>query len=276
MQKILKFTLFTFLILGTSPSLWATDANHGSHRPGDRCVIDLGSLHVQKPSDIPKEVWNELNEYQRGRVWLLSSMILRQKVIITFNGGLTMPSIKGRITGYRLNESPGHGHEVLMLVEGQSTDPNGKSRNAIQSYPLHSVDKVFPIDAPTIIPSSDEVAVSENDLHRYFGSIKKYFEERSQDLIRGALDSMKNGKTLHTTVGVIGAGPHGATALNAVRSAFVKATNTLYEATSHFGTFEKLGRFDTNTVETFDDSGNSFPGSPFQAKLRQSLRRPIC
>jgi thioredoxin reductase len=99
----------------------------------------------------------------------------------------------------------------------------------------------------------------------YAQNLYKQFQERSSILLSSLKSAEESGEyKVFDTIG-IGAGPHNACLLAALKAADPGAKSLVIESSDSLGTFQKLGKtFRLNTPEHGNVSGNVFPAIPAQ------------
>ncbi len=280
MQKFkgLKFLLLAFALSENVNA--AAVLTVPSEIPGAQKIreCDLTLRVIERPKNIPQAVWNALDDFDKGSLKSLGPTLANYRVQLSFKGALRRPPVTGRVIGFDLapSQEPGQANqkEVVVLFEGPSDSPSGKHRNAAQAYPLRYISEFRPISAPEPTAPTETSIIQEEELNRYFERVQGNYLRQSQANENAAVAATQRGSPIHTNAAAIGAGPNGLTVINAFHSAFPSSSNVVMEATSSFGTFNRMDNFDTNTIETDQDSGNTFPGAPFQPRaLNPSKRR---
>ncbi len=201
--------------------------------------------------------WENVSPYHRGLINAWKPLVGNHKIMLTFGNGLSIPPVTGRILAFRVaDEKQG---SVEVVIEGSGVaNINGKARAAQQIFPLKYIANLQVVSESALSLSAEEGKLRELGFADYYRRIEEEFRSHSKLLEA----EIKTKSRFFSHVGIVGAGPHGSVAAANFRMGFPESKGLV--VSDNFGTFNTLGAFRVNTVETMEDSGNTFPNSPIQ------------
>ena len=210
--------------------------------------------------------WENVKPYHRGLINAWKPLIGNHKIMLTFGNGLSIPPVTGRILAFRVADEKQGSVEIVIEGSGVSSI-NGKARAAQQVFPLKYIANLQVVSESALSMSQEEGKLRELGFAEYYRRIEEEFRNNSKRLEA----DIKTKGSLFSHIGIVGAGPHGSVAAANFRMGFPESKGLV--VSDNFGTFNTLGAFRVNTVETMEDSGNTFPNSPIQISNLNPLNK---